>query len=72
MEQLLLTPREAAERLAIGRSKLYELLADGALESVHIGSSRRIPVGALADFVNGLRTRAGSASRPDAQMEVRT
>lgn len=71
MEQLLLTPREAAERLSIGRSKLYELLAEGALESVHIGSSRRIPVGALADFVNSLRTRARSASGPDAQLEAR-
>ncbi len=67
MERLLLTPQEAADRLAIGRSKLYELLAAGALESVHIGSSRRIPVGALADFINGLRSKAGSPSRAEAQ-----
>ena len=51
MEKLLLTPEQAAEALSIGRSKLYELLAKGAIESVRIGTSRRIPVAALERFI---------------------
>lgn len=52
MEQvLLLTPEEAARALSISRSKLYELLADGQLESVRIGALRRIPVEALNSFI---------------------
>jgi excisionase family DNA binding protein len=52
MEKLLLTPEEAAELLSIGRSKLYQLLADGSLVSITIGASRRIPVEALRAFVD--------------------
>ena len=39
---ILLTPAEAATALAIGRSFLYELIADGTIPSVKIGRSRRI------------------------------
>jgi excisionase family DNA binding protein len=58
MDQLLLTPTQAAAALGIGRSKVYELLKSGDLPSVHIGTCRRIPSEALADFLAGLR-RAG-------------
>lgn len=54
MEKLLLTPEEAALALSIGRSKLYELLACGALRSVRIGASRRVPADALREFVGDL------------------
>ena len=52
---ILLTPTEAARALGIGRSKLYELMQDGVLESVHIGTCRRIPADALSDLVARLR-----------------
>jgi excisionase family DNA binding protein len=55
-DPLLLTPTEAARALGIGRSKLYELLQTGVLESVHIGTCRRIPTDALSDLVARLRT----------------
>jgi len=55
MERLLLTVEEAAERLSIGRTKAYELMASGELESVTIGRCRRIPVEALEPFVSALR-----------------
>ena len=42
MPRLLLTVPEAAEALAISRSKLYELLASGAIASIRIDGSRRI------------------------------
>ena len=54
-EPVLLTPREAASALGIGRSKLYELLQTGVLESVHIGACRRIPTEAVAALVSSLR-----------------
>jgi len=55
LAKLLVTPEEAAELLSIGRSKLYELLAERAVESVRVGTCRRIPVQALKDFVSSLR-----------------
>ena len=53
--RLLLTTREAARSLRISRSKLYQLLADGSIESVRIGASRRVPADALTEFVARLR-----------------
>ena len=47
MTRLLLTVPEAAEALAISRSKLYQLIASGAVDSILIGGSRRIPLTAL-------------------------
>lgn len=55
MDKLLLTPIEAAAALGIGRSKIYELMQTGQLQSVHIGSCRRIPADALSTFLDLLR-----------------
>jgi len=52
---LLLTAEQAASALSICRTKVYELLRTGQLESVQIGSSRRIPVAALDEYVERLR-----------------
>lgn len=52
--RLLLTVPEAAEALAILRSKLYELLAVGVIASVRIDGSRRIPLSALECYVTKL------------------
>jgi len=54
-DPILLTPTEAARALGIGRSKLYELLQTGVLESIHIGACRRIPTDALAELVSRFR-----------------
>ena len=51
-QRLLLTVSEAAKQLGIGRSLLYELLAEGQVESIHVGRLRRIPIDALADFID--------------------
>jgi len=53
--QLLISPSQAAKRLGIGRSTVYSLLADGRLESVHIGRRRLVPVGAIEHYVGRLR-----------------
>lgn len=56
--KLLLTPEEAAAALGISRTRLYAFMAGGVIESVQIGHSRRVPIGALEDYVARLRTRA--------------
>ncbi|CAN5133758.1 hypothetical protein BH11ACT1_BH11ACT1_08540 [soil metagenome] len=57
-QPVMLTIAEAAQRLSIERSMLYELVASGTIESVHIGRLRRIPVDCLADFVDRCRREA--------------
>jgi len=47
----LLTVPEAAEALAISRSKLYELIATGTVASIRIDGSRRIPLSALETYI---------------------
>ena len=54
MIRLLLTPEEAADRLALSRTTIYELIRTGELRSVKIGRARRIPVAALGEYVTGL------------------
>jgi excisionase family DNA binding protein len=51
MTRLLLTVPEAAEALAISRSKLYELFAAGLVRSVRIHGSRRVPIEALETYI---------------------
>jgi excisionase family DNA binding protein len=58
VDRLLLTPEAAAEIIGVGRTKLYELLRVGAIESVRIGRARRVPADALHDYVTRLRTDA--------------
>lgn len=55
MESMLLKPEEVAECLNIGRSKVYELMRAGALESVRIGSCRRVPRAAVEEYIKRLR-----------------
>jgi excisionase family DNA binding protein len=43
----LLTVRQAAQVLRLGRSTVYELIAAGELETVSIGRSGRVPLDAL-------------------------
>ncbi len=57
-DELLVTVREAGRRLGVGRSTTYQLLRQGALPSVLIGSSRRIAVKDLEAFIDRLRERA--------------
>jgi excisionase family DNA binding protein len=54
MDELLLTVETAARRLSLSRSKTYQLIASGALRSVAVGRSRRVPVDALEAFVGAL------------------
>ncbi|MBR7838856.1 helix-turn-helix domain-containing protein [Actinospica durhamensis] len=56
-EPLLYTIPEAATALRISRTKLYELLDSGDVESVYIGRSRKIPAEGLRIYVQRLRAQ---------------
>jgi excisionase family DNA binding protein len=58
MDTLLLTPTEAATALGIGRSKVYELMQTGQLQSVHNGACRRVPAEALTAFSSSASAQA--------------
>lgn len=53
--RILLSVPEAAYELGLGRTRVYELMRDGTLESVHVGRLRKIPATALVDFVERCR-----------------
>ncbi len=46
----------AVRMTGIGRSKLYELIKSGKVETVKIGSSRLVIVDSLRQFIENLRT----------------
>ncbi len=52
MEPLLVTAAEAAALLSLSRSKVYQLIDSGQLESRHIGRAVRILRSSLVRFVD--------------------
>jgi len=58
-ERLLIDPREAARRLSLGRTTVYEMLQRGELESISVGRARRIPTDAIEEW---LRTKRQTAA----------
>ena len=51
MEQRLVRVSEAARMMAIGRTQVWRLCASGALASIKISKTRRIPVTAIDDYI---------------------
>lgn len=54
MDKLLLRVEEVAELLDVGRTRVYDLIRSGELQSVKIGGSRRIPPAALQRYLDRL------------------
>lgn len=52
---MLLTIVQAAAALSVGRSTLYEMIARGELDVVHLGRAVRVTVRAVEELVEGLR-----------------
>jgi len=48
--------REACRLTGIGRSKLYELIADGEIEVIKVGTITLLPISSLTNF---LQRKAG-------------
>lgn len=57
-DALLYDVDDAVEMTRLGRTKLYELMANGTIPSVKAGRRRLIPAQALRDFVDGLVSAA--------------
>ncbi len=57
---LMLTVEEAARRLGLGRTLVYQLISSGELESVTVGRLRRVTAECLAEYVKALRKARGS------------
>jgi excisionase family DNA binding protein len=49
--KLAYTVKEAASKLSLSRSFLYELIHAGKIETVKIGRSRRITLAQLTEFL---------------------
>jgi hypothetical protein len=54
-ERLLVGIKEGAAALGIGITLMRELIAAGAVQSVHVGGRHLIPTSALLDYVQGLQ-----------------
>lgn len=50
-DKLLYRPTEAADAIGVSRARAYELIANGTLPSIRIGSSIRVPVAALRAWI---------------------
>jgi excisionase family DNA binding protein len=59
VEKLLLRVTEAAELTGLGRSKAYELVANGTWPSIQIGRSVRVPVAGLREWVEREQAHQG-------------
>lgn len=59
MNQILCSIREAGEALSVSRSKIYELMDHGEIESVKIGQRRLILAESISHYVTSL-TEGGS------------
>lgn len=62
-DRVLLTVEEAAEQLGVGRTKTYELVKHGEIESVQIGRLRRVPVSAIKDYAARLVNQRSTTKR---------
>jgi excisionase family DNA binding protein len=51
VEPLVVKPRSACTMIGCGRKRLYQLLADGQLESFKDGRSRKITVASIKEFI---------------------
>lgn len=51
MERLLYSPKEVAQALGVGRTKVYELINSGDLQKVKIGNCTKIPLGSIHAFL---------------------
>ena len=67
METLLLKIPEVMARLAVGQTKVYELMSSGELRSVKVGRSRRVPSDDLERFMADLddSRRTCTCPRPE-------
>lgn len=54
-EPITVRIREACRITGIGRSKLYELISEGEIETIKVGTMTLVPVAGLRAFIEGRR-----------------
>lgn len=59
---LLLTIRQAENVLSLGKSRIYELIAEGRLTRVKLGGKALIPRASIESLVADLLKQAGGAA----------
>lgn len=63
--RVVLTVEEAAHKLSVGRTTVYELMRRGELRYIFVGRVRRVPIEAISEFVvnaaNAANARRASA-----------
>jgi excisionase family DNA binding protein len=52
----------AVQMTGIGRTKMYELIKDGQIEAIKVGTATLVPVDSLRRFLDELRRRPPSSS----------
>ena len=62
-EPICVRINEAARMIGIGRTKLYELIASGELETVKFGKATRITTASLEEMVRRRRVPRGSCEQ---------
>ena len=65
---MLVTVEEAGRLLALGRSTVYALVAQGRLSSIKIGRARRVPITELRRFIE---TELGAEELDDQEGDQR-
>ena len=53
-EKMLLCVEEVGSLLGVGRTKMYQLIWSGEIDSVTIGRSRKIPRAAVQAYIDSL------------------
>jgi excisionase family DNA binding protein len=59
MEKILVTVHDAATALSLSPAKVFQLIAEGQLQSMKIGKSRRIRVEEINRFIDSLTPADG-------------
>ncbi len=61
MENRIYTPRQAWEKLGIGRTRFYQLLSEGKLSYFKNGRRFLIPESAIAEFIKEQTVKSDKA-----------
>ena len=55
VEPICVRVNDAARMIGVGRTKLYELISNGELETVKIGKATRVTISSLHELVRQMR-----------------
>ena len=64
MNKALLTIAETANAIGAGRTRIYNLIAEGRLRAVKLGTSTRIVAESVAELVAALPSASIKAAEP--------